>query len=153
MEMKKLIEIKVNYNEEFDKIISENLHTYNRSKCEWIRENMEIKPPKRQYYNFGVYENNELVGGAVGIIRFGWYFLEELWLNENYRGKKIGTKLIQKIEECAKENNVIGIRMETWSFQARGFYEKMGYTVWAEIKDCPPGTIDYFLKKELKKKN
>lgn len=39
--------------------------------------------------------------------------------------------------------------METWDFQAKGFYEKNGYTVFAEIKDCPPGTICYFLKKEF----
>lgn len=59
---------------------------------------------------------------------------------------------------CNKENryncrydediNQTGIRMETWDFQARGFYEKNGYNVFGEIKDCPPGTICYFLKKE-----
>ena len=39
--------------------------------------------------------------------------------------------------------------METWDFQARGFYEKNGYIVFAEIKNCPPRTIDYYLKKEF----
>lgn len=39
--------------------------------------------------------------------------------------------------------------METWNFQARGFYEKNGYVVFAEIKNCPPGTVDYYLKKEF----
>ena len=34
--------------------------------------------------------------------------------------------------------------METWNFQARGFYEKNGYNVFGEIKDCPE---NLFLKK------
>lgn len=144
-----MIELKINNNEEFDKTISSNLHFYNRSKCQWIRENTEIKPSKRKYYNFGVYGNKELIGGAVGIIQFGWYFLEELWIDEKYRGRNIGTMLIEEIEKCAKENNALGVRMETWNFQARGFYEKMGYKVYATFEDCPPGTIDYFFKKKF----
>lgn len=40
--------------------------------------------------------------------------------------------------------------METWDFQARNFYEKNGYKDFAQIEDCPPNTIDYFLKKKLK---
>ena len=144
-----MIELKSNSEEKFNKIISINLHEYNRDKCKWIRDNTEIKLSKRNYYNFGAYENGELIGGAVGIIQFGWYFLEGLWINEKYRGKDIGTMLIEKIEKCAKENNALGVRTETWNFQARGFYEKMGYTVYATFEDCPPGTIDYFLKKKF----
>ena len=144
-----MIELKSNSDEEFNKIISINLHTYNRDKCQWIRNNTEIKPLKSNYYNLGAYINGKLVGGAVGIIQFGWYFLEGLWINEKYRGKNIGTILIEKIEKCAKENNALGVRTETWNFQAKGFYEKMGYTVYATFEDCPPGTIDYFLKKKF----
>lgn len=144
-----MVEIKSNNNEEFGKIISTNLHLYNREKCMWIKENTEIKPSKEDYHNFGVYEDNKLVGGAIGIIKFGWYLLEELWINEKYRGHNIGTMLIRNIESCAKENKALGVRMETWNFQARGFYEKMGYKVYATFEDCPPGTIDYFLKKKF----
>ena len=121
----------------------------NRNKCEWIKENTEVKPSKDKYYNYGVYENNELIGGAVGTIRFGQYFLEELWVDEKYRGKNIGSTLIEKVEECAKSNRALGVRMETWNFQARGFYEKKGYKVYATFEDCPPGTIDYLLKKRF----
>ena len=146
-----MLEIRSNSDEVFDKLISTNLHTFNRSKCEWLRENTDIKPAKAKYYNFGVYEDDKLIGGAVGVIRFGWYFLEELWLDEKYRGKNIGTRLMEKIEECARANNALGVRTETWDFQARGFYEKLGYMVYATFEDCPPGTIDYFLRKRFRK--
>ncbi len=136
-------------NEEFYQIIRTNLHTYNRSKCEWIRKNTEEKPSKPNYHNFGIYDCEKLIGGVVGIIQFGWYFLEEFWIDEKYRGQGIGTELIKNIEKCAIDNNAIGVRLNTWSFQAKGFYEKMGYKVYATFEDCPPGTIDYFLKKKF----
>lgn len=53
-----MVEIKSNHDDEFTKIISANLHTYNRSKCEWIRLNTESKPSKCVYHNFGVYEDD-----------------------------------------------------------------------------------------------
>lgn len=93
-----------------------------------------------------------MIGGAVGYIEWKWYFLDELWIEEEHRKNGIGTKLINEIEKCAKENNLLGVRMETWSFQARGFYEKMGYEIYATFEDCPPGTIDYFLKKGFKQR-
>jgi hypothetical protein len=31
----------------------------------------------------------------------------------------------------------------------RTIYEKLGYTVFGELKDCPPGHAHYFLSKAL----
>jgi hypothetical protein len=39
--------------------------------------------------------------------------------------------------------------LETLSFQARGFYERYGYSVFGELDDFPPGHRKYFLKKNL----
>ena len=125
-----MLEIKSNKDEEFDKIIRTNLRKFNKSKCQWMKDNLD-DIPEDDYYNFAVYDDEILIGGATGIIEFDWYFLEELWIDEKYRNQHIGTMLIEKIEELAKNKNLTGIRMETWNFQARGFYEKKGYEVYA----------------------
>ncbi len=39
--------------------------------------------------------------------------------------------------------------LDAFSFQARGFYEKLGYTVLGTLEDSPPGHSRYFLKKNL----
>lgn len=39
--------------------------------------------------------------------------------------------------------------METWNFQAKGFYEKLGDKVYATFEDCSPGMVDYFLRKRI----
>ena len=70
-----------------------------------------------------------------------------LYIDEKYRGNGIGKMIINNIEKFAKENLLVGIRMGTWNFQAKLFYEKLVYKVFGEIKDCPPNTIHYDLKK------
>ncbi len=133
-------------------IIHTKLRRNNLDKCEWLNKNVpdDIKVSDTIQNNFLAFDDKKLIGGAIGFVQYNWYFLDLLYIDKEYRNKNIGTKLIRAIEEYAKKENLTGVRMETWNFQARGFYEKMGYTVWAEIKDCPPGTIDYYLKKELK---
>ena len=76
--------------------------------------------------------------------------MDLLYIDEEYRNRNIGTNLIKEIEKFALKEHLTGVRMETWNFQAKGFYEKNGYSVFGEIKNCPPGTIDYHLKKEFK---
>ena len=146
-----MIVIKNDNNEELKKVIDNKLSQFNREKCQWLRNNSGIdqKEYEEKEYNFLAYMEDKLIGGAIGYIKYNWYFLDLLYVDEEYRGQDIGTELINQIEKLAQKEKLVGIRMETWNFQARGFYEKNGYIVYAEIKDCPPGTIDYFLKKKI----
>lgn len=142
-----MIKIEENNDEKLKQFVLKGLEANNRAKCEWFKENDYVDDND---YNFLAYDDEKVVGGAIGYVLYNWYFLDLLWLEESYRGKDIGTFLIKRIEEYAKEENLTGVRMETWNFQAKGFYEKMGYKVYATIEDCPPGTIDYFFMKKFK---
>lgn len=146
-----MIIIKNDNNNELKNIIHTNLRKNNIEKCEWLKNNVSenIELPTKKNSNFLAFEDNKLIGGAIGFIEYNWYFLDLLYVNKEYRGKDVGTNLIKKIEEYAIKEHLTGVRMETWDFQARGFYEKNGYVVFAEIKNCPPGTVDYYLKKEF----
>lgn len=146
-----MIVIKKENDNEFKNIIHTKLRKNNIEKCKWLKDNVseDINVSSIENSNFLVFDDNLLVGGAIGFIEYNWYFLDLLYVDEEYRKRNIGTNLIKKIEKLAREKHLTGIRMETWDFQAKGFYEKNGYSVFAEIKNCPPGTIDYYLKKEL----
>ncbi|MDE5539535.1 MAG: GNAT family N-acetyltransferase [Bacilli bacterium] len=143
-----MIKIKQNNAPKYRKYVLDGLVENNKQKCKWFKENSDDEKNK----NFLVFDEDRLVGGAIGHVLYNWYFLELLWIEEAYRGQDIGTALIKNIEEYANKENLTGIRMETWNFQAKGFYEKMGYKLYATIEDCPPGTIDYFFKKKLNDK-
>ena len=146
-----MIRIKNDYDKKLRKEIDSRLANFNKHHCKWFLE--KSKSNSDEYleadYNFLVYVNDNLIGGAIGFIRYKWYFLDLLYVDEKYRGKGIGSKLIHEVEKIAKEKNLIGVRIETWDFQAREFYEKNGYEVYATFEDCPPGTIDNFLRKRF----
>lgn len=112
-----------------------------------------IYKSKQRYFGFYAYDDNTIVGGAYGFIDDGyWLFLDLLFVEERYRINDIATNLMKKVEKFAKENQCIGIRTDTWSFQAKGFYEKMGYTLYGQLENHPLHAIDYLLKKVLRMK-
>jgi ribosomal protein S18 acetylase RimI-like enzyme len=62
----------------------------------------------------------------------------------------LGSQLMAKAEAHARAQDLTGIWLDTYSFQARPFYEKLGFAVVGEIVDMPPGGSRYFLSKPLK---
>ena len=49
----------------------------------------------------------------------------------------------------ARERGCIGVYLDTYSFQARPFYERHGYAVVGVLPDMPPGGAMYYLAKRL----
>ena len=54
-----------------------------------------------------------------------------------------------RAEEIARQRDCIGMWLDTYSFQARGFYEKLGFTVFGQVDDHPPGEQRFFLQKRF----
>jgi uncharacterized protein (DUF924 family)/GNAT superfamily N-acetyltransferase len=91
----------------------------------------------------------EWLGGLLGTIWGGWLHVTHLWLASPARGRGNGSRLLQAAESYAVERGCIGANLETQSFEARPFYEKRGYRVFATLADCPPGHSKFFLCKRL----
>jgi GNAT superfamily N-acetyltransferase len=65
-----------------------------------------------------------VVGGLLGLLQVGWLFIDSLWVDERHRHAGLGTKLLRRTEELALEQGIHRARLNTTSWQARGFYEK-----------------------------
>jgi GNAT superfamily N-acetyltransferase len=89
------------------------------------------------------------IGGATGHGSFDWLFVELLFVPKQLQGQGIGTRLMGEIEAFARRHNLIGIWLDTFSFQARPFYEKLGFSVFGTIDDNPIGGQRFFLEKRL----
>ena len=89
------------------------------------------------------------VGGAVGHGSFDWVFVELLFVPENLRRQGWGTILIERIEAFARDHKLTGVWLDTFSFQARPFYEKLGYSVFGTLDGHPIGASRHFLSKRL----
>ncbi|MFN2170453.1 MAG: GNAT family N-acetyltransferase [Candidatus Promineifilaceae bacterium] len=97
-----------------------------------------------------VYEGkNQLVGALVADTYWGWLDIDDLWLHEYYRRQGLGTRLLETAEKEARRRGCRRAVVKTFSFQARGFYEKNGYRVTGRLDDYPPGESLYWMVKDI----
>ncbi len=94
-------------------------------------------------------EQNAVVGGLVASCYLGWLQVHAVWLPEEFRGKGLGRALMREAENEAIRRGCPRIFLETLSFQALPFYEKLGYTIFSCLRDFPPGSARYALTKIL----
>ena len=72
-------------------------------------------------------EEGNRVGGFRGEIYFHWLFVNVLFVEERERGKGVGARLLSEGEARAKANGALRSRLDTFEWQAPGFYLKHGY--------------------------
>lgn len=89
------------------------------------------------------------IGGLWGETALDWLHIDLLGIPESMRGQDVGTAILLRAEEIARERGCVGAWLDTFAFQARGFYEKLGYSVFGEIPDHPVGGARYFLRKRF----
>ena len=73
--------------------------------------------------------------------------IDGLWLTEQLRGRGLGRRLLLAAEAVAIKRGCRGAWLGTFDFQARGFYERLGYTVFAELANFPDRHTHYHLLK------
>lgn len=88
-------------------------------------------------------------GGATGHGSFDWLFLELLHVDEAHRALGFGSRLLAGVEDFALSNSLVGVWLDTFSFQARPFYEKHGYHEFGVIPEHPIGGMRHFMMKRL----
>lgn len=91
----------------------------------------------------------EALGGLWGYTSYGWLYVQLLAVEEAARGQGAGRELLRRAEAEALARGCHGAWLDTHEFQARGFYERLGYEVFGELADYPPGFARYFLRKAL----
>ena len=99
-----------------------------------------------------VREGERIAGGLAGETYSGWLFIKYLWLSDALRGKGVGSALIRAAEDRALERGCHSAWVDTFSFQAPGFYRKLGYEPFGEL-DYPPDFKRIFLRKSLRPKS
>lgn len=94
-------------------------------------------------------EEGKIVGGVWGYINWNWLQVGLVWVSEDLRGGGYGKQLLLALEDIARERGCEFSHLDTFSYQARPFYERLGYEVFATLEDYPPGHQRFFMKKIL----
>ncbi len=93
-------------------------------------------------------DSGAVCGGLWGHTAYGWLYTQLLAVPESARGQGLGRALMAAAEAEARQRGCKQAWVDT-IFGARSFYERLGYTVFGELADHPPGFTRTFLKKAL----
>lgn len=94
-------------------------------------------------------DGNIVAGIIAEMYCWNCVYVDILWVSESQRGKNLGSRLLLELEQDAKDKGAYLIHLDTFDFQAKEFYEKLGYEVFGILEDCPQNHTWYYLKKKL----
>ena len=95
-------------------------------------------------------ETNSVIGGLLGCTYWGYLNVQVLWVEEGHRNKGKGKELLNAAEQEAIRRGCQYATLDTHSFQALSFYQKLGYAIVGELEELPPGYSRYLLRKVLR---
>jgi GNAT superfamily N-acetyltransferase len=94
-------------------------------------------------------EEGSLVGGVSGRTLCSWLLIDVVWVHEDLRGTGLGARLMAMAEAEAVERGCVGAQVDTVTFQAPGFYRKLGYETVGTVEGFPPGYARHYFSKRL----
>jgi GNAT superfamily N-acetyltransferase len=95
-------------------------------------------------------ESGEVIAAFNGHTWGACCVVAHLWVHESQRGRGLGRSLMQEAEAEALRRGCEQMVLSTHSFQAPGFYERLGYEARAVIHGEPKGYASVFYVKRLK---
>ena len=127
--------------DKYNSILLNQIEKFNRDNNIYTMEERDVM--------FVALYDDKFVGGVHGVVTEDSMYIAGIVVHEEYRGNKIGKKLMEKIEEKAKELNVYSINLGTTDFHALEFYEKLGYEIVFTKENDPRGYNSYSMVKEI----
>jgi ribosomal protein S18 acetylase RimI-like enzyme len=94
-------------------------------------------------------EAGHVIGGLTGKTYWQYLDIAFLWVDEKYRGEGYATKLMKAAEAEARERGCEHVFLDTLSFQALGFYLKLGYAEFGRLPGFSGKYDRHYLHKRL----
>jgi len=131
--------------------VTDRLTEFNQAQCELIAERASRTNDPYPIHVMARSEDGSIVGGLVGQIWDSWHWLQidVIWVTESHRNADLGTRLMRAAEDEGRRLGCVHARLTTSSYQALGFYQKLGYISWGTLEGFPAGTTNYYMRKQL----
>jgi ribosomal protein S18 acetylase RimI-like enzyme len=119
---------------------------------EQINAHNTVRTGRRDFRPLGVFlrdDQHNIVAGLSGFTWAGWLEIKFLWVREDLRGRGHGRRLIEAAEAEARTRRCQHVWLDSYTFQAPTFYQRLGYQVFGTLQDYPPPHGRVFLTKTL----
>ena len=94
-------------------------------------------------------EAQRIIAAVCGHTWGGTCQVTYLWVDEPHRKRGFGRALWREVEAEARRRQCAQVLLSTHSFQAPGFYERLGYALKAVVPDYPRGHAQLVYVKPL----
>lgn len=123
--------------------IDERLETYDREHIQY-KLNGSIC--------IGVKDGRNVIAGVDACITdFKILYVSTFYVDKEYRRQGIGKRLMDEVENRAKELGANMIRLDTYNWQGRDFYKAIGFEEVGSYESKEDGFSEHFFIKRLKK--
>jgi GNAT superfamily N-acetyltransferase len=104
-----------------------------------------------EFIDYSLRDDTGAIVGGINAVVYLWkiVLVNVLWIDQRYRHAGFGSRLVLQMEAAAKKMGCDLIHLDTFDFQAKDFYLKLGYEVFGELDDCPMGHKRFYLRKVL----
>jgi GNAT superfamily N-acetyltransferase len=94
-------------------------------------------------------DGTEQVMAGINAILYCWniLYIDILYVEDSHRRKGYGKLLLDKTERESKKLGGYMSHLDTFDWQAKEFYEHLGYEVFGILENCPRGHNRYYMKK------
>lgn len=141
--------------DEREEYLVEKIREFNRTHFELWEKNHDSQYAPAPLHIFVLDQEGTVVGGLIARTHSlrAWLEIALLWVSEEMCCQGIGRELMERAEAEAIKRGCLYARTATSYFQAPGFYEKLGYSLYGKLENCPPGdTCFYYCKNLLRNK-
>lgn len=98
----------------------------------------------------GIEEDGKIIAGLDACVTaFKILYVSTVFVDEKHRRKGYGKLLIEEMEKRAKDMGINTIRLDTFSWQGKDFYEALNYKVVGFYENKIDGYAEYFFVKQL----
>jgi ribosomal protein S18 acetylase RimI-like enzyme len=131
--------------------LEDQIVEFNRTHFELWAQNHDTQYQAELLHIFALDPDGEVVGGLTGRTHDlrAWLEISMIWVKAAQRRQGIGRAMMAQAEAEAWRRGCLYARLATSHFQAPGFYEKLGYTLYGKLENCPPGDTCFYYRKDM----
>ena len=129
-------------------LTDEQVSTLENQLAEYDGTHMKVQPEGR--ISLGIMKDGQLVAGLDGCMTaYRILYVSTVFVKADYRRCGYGKALMAELEQRARAMGANMIRLDTFDWQGKAFYEALGYEIVGSYENRQDGFSEYFFLKRL----